>query len=160
MRQSRDSLASASVERATLPRKPMWYSLPPTARRQVFDVAQTLAIGELGEGHRQILIPAGEVLRVAVSTIAGHAFLKLLVGKMLDQLGKHGAARVHPALSLLPRGLPSTLLTPFVFQIVLTPKRMHQTESTILARSLRKFLRTAVWPTIKRANNVGNAASS
>ena len=66
------------------------------------DVPQALAIGELGEGHRQILIPAGEVLRVPVATIAGHALLKLLVGQMLDQLRKHGAARVHPPLSSLP----------------------------------------------------------
>jgi hypothetical protein len=35
MRQSRDSLASASVERATLVRKPMWYTLPPTAPGQL-----------------------------------------------------------------------------------------------------------------------------
>jgi len=35
IRQSRDSLASASVERATLLPKPMWYSLRPTALRQV-----------------------------------------------------------------------------------------------------------------------------
>jgi hypothetical protein len=32
------------------------------------------------------------VLCVTVATVAGHAFLKSLVGQMLDQLGKHGAA--------------------------------------------------------------------
>ena len=36
------------------------------------------------------------------------------------------------------------LSTPFEFQIVLTPKRMHHTESTTLALSLQKFPRTAV----------------
>jgi hypothetical protein len=56
------------------------------------DVPQTFAIGELGEGHRQILVPAGKVLRVAVSAVAGNAFLKFLVGEMFNQLRKHGAA--------------------------------------------------------------------
>jgi len=36
------------------------------------------------------------------------------------------------------------LLTQFVFQIVLTQKRIHQTESTTLALSRQKFPRTAV----------------
>ena len=36
------------------------------------------------------------------------------------------------------------LSTPFEFQIVLTPKPMHHTESTTLVLSLQKFPRTAV----------------
>jgi hypothetical protein len=36
------------------------------------------------------------------------------------------------------------LSTPFEFQIVFTPKRMHHTESTTLALSLQRFPRTAV----------------
>ena len=73
------------------------------------DVAQALAIGELGEGHRQILIPAGEVLCVVVPTITSDALVKFLVGQMLDQLRKYGAARVHPALLPLPPPLPSSV---------------------------------------------------
>src|SRR6202521_1338555 len=73
------------------------------------DVPQAFAIGELGEGHRQILVPAGKVLRVAVSAIAGDAFLKYLVGEMVNQLRKHGAARVHPALLPLPSPPPSSV---------------------------------------------------
>jgi hypothetical protein len=75
-----DVFSEIVVERATLVRKPMWYSLPPTAPRQVSMSRRLSTVGELGKGHRQILIPAGEVLRVTVSTIAGHAFVKLLVG--------------------------------------------------------------------------------
>jgi hypothetical protein len=55
------------------------------------DVAQALAIGELGEGHRQI-------------PITSNALVKFLVRQMLDQLRQHGAAQVHPAL--LPLSLP------------------------------------------------------
>jgi hypothetical protein len=39
----------------------------------------------------------GEVLRVTVPTIGVHALVKFLVGQMLDQLGKDGAAGVHTA---------------------------------------------------------------
>ena len=48
------------------------------------------------------LVPTGKVLRVKVSTVAGDAFLKFLVGQMLDQLGKHGAAGVHAAILAAP----------------------------------------------------------
>ena len=41
------------------------------------------------------------------------------------------------------------LLTLFALQIVLTPKRMHHTESTTLVLSLKKFPRTAVVSEVK-----------
>ena len=43
-----------------------------------------------------------------------------------------------------PRGRQGPSETSFPFQIVLMSNRMHPTRSTGLARSLRKFLRTAV----------------
>ena len=67
-----------------------------------FDVAQAFAIGELGESHRQILVPAREILRVPIATITGNALLKFLVRQVLDQLRKHRAAGVHPAFLPLP----------------------------------------------------------
>jgi len=48
------------------------------------------------------LIPAGEVLRVAISPVSRYALVKLLVRKVGDQLSKHGAASVHPALFAAP----------------------------------------------------------
>src|SRR6266566_2944786 len=110
-----------------------------------FDVAKTLAVGQLSERHRQILIPTGQIFQIAITPVAGYALLELLVRKELDQLGEDGAPSVHPALSLAPQQIPSnTLLTPFLFQIVLTPTRMHHTESKKRARSLWEFPRTAV----------------
>ena len=110
-----------------------------------FDVAKTLAVGQLSERHRQIVIPTGQIFQIAITPVAGYALLELLVRKELDQLGEDGAPSVHPALSLAPQQIPSnTLLTPFLFQIVLTPTRMHHTESKKLARSLWEFPRTAV----------------
>ncbi len=56
-----------------------------------------LAISQLGKGLGQELLRAGDLLWIPVATITSHAFLKLFVGQMLNQLRKHGAARVHAA---------------------------------------------------------------
>src|ERR1017187_1304506 len=67
-----------------------------------FDVAQTLSIGQLGEGHRQILIPAGEAAQPEVALITRDATTELSVGKKADQLREDGAALIHEPLSALP----------------------------------------------------------
>jgi hypothetical protein len=64
------------------------------------DVAQTFTLRQLGKCHRKKLIRAGQLLQVAITTIPGHAFLELLMGKELDQLGEDRAPSVHPVLSL------------------------------------------------------------
>jgi hypothetical protein len=46
------------------------------------------------------------------------------------------------------------LSTPFEFQIVLTPKPMHHTESTTLVLSLHKLPRTAVSSNLARGANL------
>jgi len=74
-----------------------------------FDVAKTFAVGQLSERHREILIPAGPILQIATTTISGYALLELLVRKeLINQLREDSAPSVHPALSLLRTGLPST----------------------------------------------------
>jgi hypothetical protein len=67
-----------------------------------FDVAQTLAIGQLGKGHRQILIPAGEASQPEGAVIACDAATELPVGKKADQLREDGPALIHEPLSALP----------------------------------------------------------
>ena len=66
-----------------------------------FDVAQTFAIGQLGEGHRQILVPAGEASQPEVALITLDATTELPVGKKADQLREDGAALIHEPLSAL-----------------------------------------------------------
>src|SRR5260370_19236010 len=97
-----------------------------------FDVAETLAVRQLRERHRQILIPTGQIFQIATTAVAGYALLKLLMGKEFDQLREYGAPRIHPALSPLRGSPPRMLSTLFAFLIVLTPERMHHTESTAL----------------------------
>jgi hypothetical protein len=50
-----------------------------------FDVANTVAVGQLSECHRQILIPTGQSFQIATTTISVYALLELLVEKELDR---------------------------------------------------------------------------
>jgi hypothetical protein len=112
-----------------------------------FNVAKTLTVSQLSECHRQILIPTGQIFQIATTAISIYALLELLVGKELDQLREDGAPSVHPALSMFrtrPPRMQGRSKTSFSFQIVFTPNCMHHIESIWLARSPRKFPRTAV----------------
>jgi hypothetical protein len=62
------------------------------------DVAEALAVSELSEGHRQILIPARQTSVVLIAVIASHTLLELDVGEMSDQLRENGSAGIHPPL--------------------------------------------------------------
>src|SRR5262249_400598 len=63
-----------------------------------FDVAEALAVSELSEGHRQILIPARQTSVVTIAVITGDALLELDMGQVGNQLGKDGPAGIHPPL--------------------------------------------------------------
>ena len=63
-----------------------------------FDVAQTLTIGELGERHAQVLIPARESRRLVLPVIASNTLLKLEPRDMIHHLGEDGTAKLHAAL--------------------------------------------------------------
>jgi hypothetical protein len=68
------------------------------------DVAQTFAIGQLGEDHGQKLVPASKSARVRVATIADDTLLKFFVRQEFDQLRENGAAGVHAPLFRRHRG--------------------------------------------------------
>ena len=63
-----------------------------------FDVAQTLAIGQLGKGHGAELFGATEAAHPAVAAITGHAAGKRGPGKKIHQLRKQQLASVHRRL--------------------------------------------------------------
>src|SRR6266852_2323389 len=54
--------------------------------RKQEEAIETLAVSELSEGHRQILIPARQTSVVTIAVIAGHALLELDVGEVGNQL--------------------------------------------------------------------------
>ena len=59
------------------------------------DVAQALAVGELGEGHAQVLIEAGKALHLVMAAIALDTAPEAMKGKVVDQLCENDSARVH-----------------------------------------------------------------
>jgi hypothetical protein len=60
-----------------------------------FDIAQTLAGGQLGEGHAQVLVHAGEVLDIAFAVVSPDAAGELGVREKLHNLGKDGLSLIH-----------------------------------------------------------------
>jgi hypothetical protein len=65
-----------------------------------FYVAKTVSIGQLSEGHRQILIPTRETSRPRITAVARYTTPKLAVRQKAQQLREDGSALVHS--SLLP----------------------------------------------------------
>ena len=64
-----------------------------------FDIAEAFAVGQLGEGRREELIPAGEAALAPVAVVAGHTAPELAIRKEVDQLREYGAAQIHEPLS-------------------------------------------------------------
>jgi hypothetical protein len=64
-----------------------------------FDIAETFAVRQLREGHRQILIPAREASRSGIALVASHATTELSIRQEAQQLGEDGPTLVHGPLS-------------------------------------------------------------
>ena len=60
-----------------------------------FDPAQTLAVGQLGEGHDQVLVEAAKPLHITLALIAGNTPAEAMHGKVIHDLGKNEFACVH-----------------------------------------------------------------
>ena len=60
-----------------------------------FDPAQTLAVGQLGEGHDQVLVEAAKALHITLALIAGNTPAEAMHGKVIHDLGKNEFACVH-----------------------------------------------------------------
>src|SRR5438067_12193370 len=63
------------------------------------DIAKALAISQLGERHRQILIAASEASPMSITAIARDALLEFVGGQMVHQLSEDNLAGIHPSLS-------------------------------------------------------------
>lgn len=59
------------------------------------DIAQALASAELGEGHAEKLIEAGEALHVAIPVVALHGPTKRTQRQVIHELCEHEATLVH-----------------------------------------------------------------
>src|SRR6266404_1819927 len=65
-----------------------------------FDVAQTLAIRQLCEGHAKELIHARKLSYFEVAVVGSYAFVKFVTRDQLHHLGKDHATQVHQPLSM------------------------------------------------------------
>jgi hypothetical protein len=73
---------------------------PPLERLQAGDdVAQALAISQLGKCQAEKLVPTREGPCAMVATIARHALAKLVDGQVIDELGENGSSAVHARTS-------------------------------------------------------------
>ena len=85
------------------------------------DISQTFPIGQLGKGHAEKLVPAGEALDLVVAVVALYALAKIVNRHKVHQLGEHGTTRVHqpsPSAGMqkygLHRKIISNRLQPFL----------------------------------------------
>src|SRR5215831_2241306 len=60
-----------------------------------FDIPQTLAPSQLGEGQAHKLFPSGEVFDFVLAAVASDTSLKLLGMDAIEQLGEHETACKH-----------------------------------------------------------------
>ena len=104
-----------------------------------FDVAQTLAIGQLRKGHGAELFGTTEAAHPVVAAITGHTAGKRGPGKKIHQLRKQQFARVH-------RRLQRTSLDPASrqFQIDTTQKQLQLPGGQRFAASELDVNRTVV----------------
>ena len=96
---------------------------PRRLRPQVhFDVAQRLASSQLGEGHREELVEAGELLHLVIAPMCCHAAAKRRQRQMRHDLCEHEHALMHGDLLRLPAKAPKS-----------APRRSNrdQTNSTV-----------------------------
>jgi len=60
-----------------------------------FDVPQALAVGQLSEGHAEILLEAGELFDLVVAVVTIDALMENMERKMLHHLRENELAGVH-----------------------------------------------------------------
>src|SRR5215831_15719898 len=63
------------------------------------DIAKALAISQLSERHRQILIAAREASPMSITAITRDALQEFVAGQMVHQLSEDSLTEIHPSLS-------------------------------------------------------------
>ena len=83
------------VARNRLAAKPHVVQPPGLSAQVDFDVAQGLAVGQLGEGHGEELVQAGEVLDLVLAPVVGDTTAKRAQREIEHELRKYELALVH-----------------------------------------------------------------
>jgi len=65
-----------------------------------FDIAQTVAVGELSESHAEKLIEARKLPQSSMAPVAIDALVEFVLGQEVEELREDGSAGVHvPSLA-------------------------------------------------------------
>src|SRR5260370_37207427 len=94
MRQSRDSLASANVERH-LALETHVVHLGAQGTEACLNIAQALSVSKLCKSHGQILIPAREAAQTGVAVVTSYTTTKFPIRQEGDQLREHRTTLVR-----------------------------------------------------------------
>lgn len=68
------------------------------------DVAQALAVGQLGESQDQEMFVAGQRAHMLVASVPTNTLVDFVLGQFVHQLGEHGSALIHNWFSPRIRG--------------------------------------------------------
>ncbi len=60
-----------------------------------FDVAETFAPGQLGEGQNEKLLISGKFADAEVATVTGDTLVEFVFGQAVQELGENGATFIH-----------------------------------------------------------------
>src|ERR1022692_4816523 len=80
-------------------RKPHMVELSAKGTETSFYVSKAIPISQLGERHRQILIPARKAARSHIAAVSRHATAKFAIWQVAQKLREDGSALVHAPLS-------------------------------------------------------------
>jgi hypothetical protein len=114
----------------------------PLSTQAGFDVSKPLAVGELGEGHAEELIPAAEAADPSVAFVAADDPAELPAGEMLDELRENRASFVHSWL--LAQGSRQDAPSETAAQIADTRRTPKLVGIPLIARSNAQVNRTAL----------------
>jgi len=80
----------------------MWYSRRAWARRLTSMSRRDCAVGQLGKGHGEELIPTGEVFDLVLAPMVGHTAAKRAQWQVEHELRKYELALVHDGFGRKP----------------------------------------------------------
>lgn len=59
------------------------------------DISEAFPVGKLGEGHAEVLVPAGKADHLVIAVVSIDAFSELVCGDKVHQLGKNRSPGIH-----------------------------------------------------------------
>jgi hypothetical protein len=131
-----------------------WIKLAVDRSQASFDIAQTLAVGQLSKCQAKELIETGKATEFIVSTVPIDALVELVGWDVIDQLRENDAAEMHASACRMLQHRPSTgenAPKPSTeVEIEKSQNTLHATEQTGPTQGSKCDSRTAVFEMVAR----------